>query len=52
MAVSRAFREFVLDQLSGIADLTSRPMFGGLGLSAGDEFFRTGLERRPVPESR
>jgi DNA transformation protein len=39
MAVSRAFREFVLDQLSGIADLTSRPMFGGLGLYSGMNFF-------------
>lgn len=39
MAVSRAFREFVLDQLSGIAALSSRPMFGGLGLYSGMHFF-------------
>lgn len=39
MAVSRAFREFVLDQLSTVRDLTSRPMFGGLGLYSGVYFF-------------
>jgi DNA transformation protein and related proteins len=39
MPVSRAFREFVLDQLSGIPDMTSRSMFGGLGLYSGAHFF-------------
>jgi DNA transformation protein and related proteins len=39
MPVSRAFREFILDQLSGVADVTSRPMFGGLGLYSGAHFF-------------
>jgi DNA transformation protein len=39
MPVSRAFREFVLDQLSGVRDLTSRAMFGGLGLYSGGYFF-------------
>ena len=39
MAVSPAFRDFVLDQLSGVRDLTSRPMFGGLGLYSGPHFF-------------
>lgn len=39
MAVSRAFRDFVLDQLSGVSDLTSRSMFGGLGLYSGAHFF-------------
>jgi DNA transformation protein len=39
MPVSRAFREFVLDQLSGVADVTSRAMFGGLGLYSGPYFF-------------
>jgi DNA transformation protein len=39
MPVSRAFREFVLDQLNGVVDLTSRAMFGGLGLYSGAHFF-------------
>jgi TfoX/Sxy family transcriptional regulator of competence genes len=39
MAVSRAFREFVLDQLSSVADVRSRPMFGGLGLYSRGQFF-------------
>ncbi|MGH9314835.1 MAG: TfoX/Sxy family protein [Vicinamibacterales bacterium] len=39
MAVSRAFREFVLDQLSGVPDVTSRSMFGGLGLYSSGHFF-------------
>jgi DNA transformation protein and related proteins len=39
MPVSRAFREFILDQLSGVADVTSRSMFGGLGLYSGAQFF-------------
>lgn len=39
MRVSHGFREFVLDQLSGIRDLRARQMFGGIGLYAGDVFF-------------
>jgi DNA transformation protein len=39
MPVSKAFREFVLDQLSDIQDLTSRSMFGGLGLYSSGCFF-------------
>jgi DNA transformation protein len=39
MAVSRGYRDFVLDQLSGIADVSSRAMFGGLGLYSGPHFF-------------
>lgn len=34
-----SFRDFVLDQLAGLADLTCRPMFGGHGLYAGPDFF-------------
>ena len=34
-----AFKDFVLDQLSTIPELTARPMFGGFGLYAGDKFF-------------
>lgn len=33
------FRDFILDQLSGLAGLTSRAMFGGYGLYRGDRFF-------------
>lgn len=33
------FRDFVLDQLSGLWGLTSRAMFGGYGLYQGDRFF-------------
>jgi DNA transformation protein len=33
------FRDFVLDQLSGLPGLTSRAMFGGYGLYQGDRFF-------------
>ncbi len=33
------FRDFVLDQLSGLRGLTSRAMFGGYGLYQGDRFF-------------
>jgi DNA transformation protein and related proteins len=39
MRVSMGFREFVLDQLGGIANLQPRAMFGGVGLYAGDTFF-------------
>lgn len=39
MAVSRAFRDYVLDQLSNVPDLTSRAMFGGLGLYSAGRFF-------------
>jgi DNA transformation protein len=34
-----SFREFVLDQLSGLGDVTCRAMFGGYGLYSGDTFF-------------
>jgi DNA transformation protein len=37
--VSQGFREFVLDQLSGIRGLRTKPMFGCLGLYANDVFF-------------
>lgn len=33
------FRDFVLDQLSGLPDLTHRAMFGGYGLYCGSVFF-------------
>jgi DNA transformation protein len=33
------FLAFVIDQLSGIRRVTSRRMFGGIGLYSGDEFF-------------
>jgi DNA transformation protein len=33
------FLQFVLDQLAGLRRVTARPMFGALGLYAGDDFF-------------
>jgi DNA transformation protein len=39
MRSSRAFRDFALDQLSGVPAVTARAMFGGIGLYAGDVFF-------------
>ena len=39
MRVSSGFREFVLGQLAEVRDFHSKPMFGGLGLYAGDVFF-------------
>jgi len=34
-----SFKEFVLDQLSGLPELSARRMFGAYGLYAGDHFF-------------
>lgn len=40
MAVSPSFRAFVQDQLSrGLAGISTRGMFGGVGIYAGDLFF-------------
>jgi DNA transformation protein len=39
MRVSSGYREFVLEQLAEVRQLHARPMFGGLGLYAGDVFF-------------
>jgi len=39
MRSSNAFRDFALDQLSGVPGVTARAMFGGIGLYAGDVFF-------------
>lgn len=36
---SDGYRAFVLEQLSGVKGLYARPMFGGLGLYAGETFF-------------
>jgi len=33
------FKDFVLDQLSGLRSVTCRAMFGGYGLYRGDVFF-------------
>lgn len=33
------FRDFVLDQLSGMPELLCNPMFGGFGLYCGEAFF-------------
>ena len=34
-----SLKDFVLDQLRGLAELEVRPMFGGFGLYAGGKFF-------------
>jgi len=39
MAVSPSFLEFVLEQLDGVPRVTSRRMFGGVGLYSDDVFF-------------
>jgi DNA transformation protein len=39
LRVSEAFRTYALDQLSSVAGLRARPMFGGFGLYADDVFF-------------
>jgi DNA transformation protein and related proteins len=39
MAVSREYRDFVLEQLGRVARVTSRSMFGGVGVYADGLFF-------------
>ena len=39
MAVSTSFAAYVLEQLDGVKGLSSRRMFGGMGLYAGETFF-------------
>lgn len=39
MAVSAEFREFIVDQLSDVAPVTAKSMFGGVGLYAKGVFF-------------
>jgi DNA transformation protein and related proteins len=39
MAVSPEYRAFVLEQLGRVAPVTSRPMFGGLGVYSDGLFF-------------
>jgi DNA transformation protein len=39
LASSGAFESFVLDQLSDLGDVTSRKMFGGVGLNCDGYFF-------------
>jgi len=39
MAVSDSFLEFVLEQLSGVRAISSRRMFGGVGIYSGETFF-------------
>jgi DNA transformation protein len=36
---SRSFERFVLDQLTGLGEVTAKKMFGGIGLYCGDVFF-------------
>jgi DNA transformation protein and related proteins len=39
MRVSAGFRDYVLDQLSGVRGLRAKAMFGGVGIYADDVFF-------------
>jgi DNA transformation protein len=39
MSVSQEYLEYVLEQLAGVGRLTSRRMFGGVGLYCDDLFF-------------
>lgn len=39
MAVSAAFRDYILEQLNRLAPVTARPMFGGIGLYSAGLFF-------------
>ncbi|UCD94737.1 MAG: TfoX/Sxy family protein [Candidatus Zixiibacteriota bacterium] len=39
MAVSDEFKDFILDRLEGIGQITARRMFGGLGLYMDGMFF-------------
>jgi len=39
MSVSKGYLEYVLEQLAGVGDVTSRRMFGGVGLYSGEHFF-------------
>ena len=39
MAVSAEFRDYVLDQLRAVTPVTSRAMFGGVGIYSGGTFF-------------
>lgn len=39
MRVTDSFRDFALDQLSGVTQLRARAMFGGIGLYADEVFF-------------
>ena len=39
MAVSADYREFVLEQIGRVAPVTSRPMFGGVGVYSDGLFF-------------
>lgn len=39
LRVSSGFRDFVLEQLSGMKSVRARAMFGGVGLYSGDTFF-------------
>ena len=39
MAVSRGFTDFVVEQLEGCGVISTKRMFGGVGIYCGDTFF-------------
>ena len=39
MAVGRDYRDYVLEQLAALGGVSSRPMFGGVGLYCEEHFF-------------
>lgn len=62
MAISKQYLDYLLGQLAGLGGMTSRRMFGGLGLYSGGTFFglvykerlyfRTDDSTRPEYEAR
>jgi len=39
MAVSDSYRDFVLEQLARVGEVSARAMFGGVGIYSGEVFF-------------
>ena len=46
MAISKSYRDFVVEQLERVAPVTAKPMFGGVGLYAQGLFFALIAEDR------
>jgi DNA transformation protein len=46
MAISRTYRDFVLEQLGRVTPVTGKPMFGGVGIYAQGLFFALIAEDR------
>ena len=46
MSSENSFKDYVLDQLDGLRDVSCRAMFGGFGLYRRDEFFGIVFKQR------